>query len=77
MIGGFLARRRSIGFPVTLGVVLTIVALALAVGWQVLVFSDARAVARELVMRVARRMIPEVAERRVEQEIELLKRSVR
>jgi len=42
------ASRRSIGFPVTLGVVLTIVALALAFGWQILVFSDARAVAREL-----------------------------
>jgi signal transduction histidine kinase len=42
------ASRRSIGFPVTLGVVLTIVALALAIGWQILVFSDARAVAREL-----------------------------
>jgi len=43
-----LASRRSIGFPVTLGIVLTIMALALAVGWQILVFSDARAVAREL-----------------------------
>jgi len=42
------ASRRSIGFPVTLGIVLTIVALALAFGWQILVFSDARAVAREL-----------------------------
>jgi signal transduction histidine kinase len=42
------ASRRSIGFPLTLGIVLTIVALALAVGWQILVFSDARAVAREL-----------------------------
>jgi signal transduction histidine kinase len=42
------ASRRSIGFPVTLGVFLTIVALALAFGWQILVFSDARAVAREL-----------------------------
>jgi len=42
------ASRRSIGFPVTLAVVLTTMALALAVGWQVLVFSDARAVAREL-----------------------------
>jgi signal transduction histidine kinase len=42
------ASRRSIGFPVTLGIVLTIMALALAVGWQILVFSDARAVAREL-----------------------------
>ena len=43
-----MASRRSIGFPVTLGIVLTIVALALAFGWQILVFSDARAVAREL-----------------------------
>jgi signal transduction histidine kinase len=42
------ASRRSIGFPVTLAVVLTVMALALAVGWQILVFSDARAVAREL-----------------------------
>jgi signal transduction histidine kinase len=42
------ASRRSIGFPVTLGIVLTIVALALAVSWQILVFSDARTVAREL-----------------------------
>jgi signal transduction histidine kinase len=42
------ASRRSIGFPVALGIVLTIVALALAFGWQILVFSDARAVAREL-----------------------------
>jgi signal transduction histidine kinase len=40
--------RRSIGFPVTLAVVLTAMALALAVGWQVLVFSEARAVARGL-----------------------------
>ena len=43
-----MASRRSIGFPVTLAVVLTVMALALAVGWQILVFSDARAVAREL-----------------------------
>jgi len=42
------AVRRSIGFPVTLGVVLTVMALALAVGWQILVFSDARTVARDL-----------------------------
>jgi len=42
------ASRRSIGFPVTLGIALMIMALALAVGWQFLVFSDARAVAREL-----------------------------
>ncbi|MBW2402140.1 MAG: hypothetical protein JRG80_23295, partial [Deltaproteobacteria bacterium] len=43
-----MASRRSIGFPVTLAVVLTAMALSLAVGWQVLVFSEARAVAREL-----------------------------
>lgn len=43
-----MASRRSIGFPVTLGVVLTIMVLALAVGWQILVFSDARAVAKGL-----------------------------
>jgi len=42
------ASRRSIGFPVTVAVVLTVMVLALAVGWQILVFSDARAVAREL-----------------------------
>jgi len=42
------ASRRSIGFPVTVAVVLTVMVLALAVGWQILVFSDARAVARAL-----------------------------
>jgi signal transduction histidine kinase len=41
------AARRSIGFPVTLSIVLAVMVLALAVGWQILVFSDARAVARE------------------------------
>ena len=41
-----MASRRSIGFPLTLGIVLTLVALALAVGWQILVFSDAGIVAR-------------------------------
>ena len=46
--GVIVASRRSIGFPVTLAVVLTAMALSLAVGWQVLVFSDARVVAREL-----------------------------
>jgi two-component system phosphate regulon sensor histidine kinase PhoR len=40
------ASRRSIGFPLTLGIALTLVALALAVGWQILVFSDAGTVAR-------------------------------
>jgi signal transduction histidine kinase len=42
------ASRRSIGFPLTLGIGLTLVALALAVGWQILVFGDASIVAREL-----------------------------
>ena len=43
-----MAPRRSIGFPVALAVILTVMALSLAVSWQVLVFSEARAVAREL-----------------------------
>lgn len=43
-----MASRRSIGLPVTLAVVLTAMALSLAVGWQVLVFSEARAFAREI-----------------------------
>lgn len=33
--------RRSIGFPLTLGIVLTLLALTLAVGWQVLVVGGA------------------------------------
>jgi signal transduction histidine kinase len=32
--------RRSIGFPLTIGITLCVVALALGVGWQVLVVSD-------------------------------------
>lgn len=36
-------RRRSIGMPLTVGIVLMVLLLALAVGWQVLVWSDARA----------------------------------
>jgi signal transduction histidine kinase len=40
--------RRSIGFPLALGIVLTLLALALAVGWQILVVSDARPAARGL-----------------------------
>ncbi len=39
--------RRSIGFPLTLGIVLVLLVLALAVGW-ILVVSDARSVARGL-----------------------------
>ena len=40
--------RRSIGFPLTIGTVLIVLALALAVAWQLLVVSDPRPVAREL-----------------------------
>ena len=36
--------RRSIGFPLTLGIVLTILVLTLAVGWQILVVGDVRPV---------------------------------
>jgi signal transduction histidine kinase len=35
-------RRRSIGMPLTVGIVLMVLLLALAVGWQVLVWSDTR-----------------------------------
>jgi signal transduction histidine kinase len=38
--------RRSIGLPLTLGIVLIGVAVALAVGWQILVVTDLRPVAR-------------------------------
>ena len=40
--------RRSIGFPLTIGIVLTVLAVALAVGWQILVVSDLAPVARGL-----------------------------
>jgi signal transduction histidine kinase len=40
--------RRSIGFPLTIGIVLCVLALALAVGWQLLVVSDLLPVARGL-----------------------------
>ncbi len=40
--------RRSIGLPLTLGIVLVILAVALAAGWYVLVMTDARTVARGL-----------------------------
>jgi len=41
-------RRRSIGFPLTIAVVLSLLALALGVGWQFLVVSDLAPVARGL-----------------------------
>lgn len=41
-------RRRSIGFPLTISVVLSLLALALGVGWQFLVVSDLAPVARGL-----------------------------
>jgi two-component system phosphate regulon sensor histidine kinase PhoR len=40
--------RRSIGFPLTVGIVLLLLVLALAIGWQILVVSDSRSVARGL-----------------------------
>jgi signal transduction histidine kinase len=40
--------RRSIGFPLTLGIILTLLVLSLAVGWQILVVSDVRRVASGL-----------------------------
>ncbi len=40
--------RRSIGFRVTVGVTLTLLAAALAVGWQLLVVGDLRPVAEGL-----------------------------
>lgn len=40
--------RRSIGFPLTLGIVLTLLLLVLAVGWQILVVSGVRPVAQGL-----------------------------
>lgn len=40
--------RRSIGFPLTLGIVLTLLLLVLAVGWQILVVSGVRPVAEGL-----------------------------
>jgi signal transduction histidine kinase len=40
--------RRSIGFPLTLGIVLLVLVLALAVGWQILVWSDSGPVGRGL-----------------------------
>jgi len=40
--------RRSIGFPLTLGIILLILVLVLAVGWQILVWSGAGSVERGL-----------------------------
>lgn len=40
--------RRSIGFPLTIGIVLCVLAVALAVGWQFLVVADLGSVARGL-----------------------------
>ncbi len=40
--------RRSIGFPLTLGIVLTVIVLVLAVGWQILVVGDVQGVAGSL-----------------------------
>lgn len=40
--------RRSIGFPLTLGIVLTVIVLVLAVGWQILVVGDVQGMARSL-----------------------------
>ena len=41
-------KRRSIGLPLTIGIVLIGVAVALAVGWQILVVADLRPVAAGL-----------------------------
>ncbi len=35
-------RRRSIGTPLTIGIVLALLVIALAIGWQVLVWTGAR-----------------------------------
>lgn len=40
--------RRSIGFPLTVGIVLTLIAVSLAVGWQILVVADLEPVPRGL-----------------------------
>jgi signal transduction histidine kinase len=40
--------RRSIGFPLTIGIVLAVLAVTLAVGWQILVVGELGPVAREL-----------------------------
>jgi signal transduction histidine kinase len=40
--------RRSIGFPLTIGIVLVLLAVVLLVGWQILVVGNWRAVAQDL-----------------------------
>jgi signal transduction histidine kinase len=40
--------RRSIGFPLTVGIVLTLIAVGLAVGWQILVVADLEPMTRGL-----------------------------
>jgi signal transduction histidine kinase len=40
--------RRSIGIPLTVGIVLTLIAVSLAVGWQILVVADLEPVTRGL-----------------------------
>jgi signal transduction histidine kinase len=40
--------RRSIGFPLAVGIVLTLLVVALAVGWQILLVTDVRGAARGL-----------------------------
>jgi signal transduction histidine kinase len=40
--------RRSVGFPLTVGIVLTLIAVSLAVGWQILVVADLEPVTRGL-----------------------------
>ena len=43
-----MAKRRSIGAPLAVGIVLMLLVLALAVGWQVLVFSDVEPISEGL-----------------------------
>ena len=40
--------RRSIGFPLTAGIILTLLTLTLGVGWQILIVKDVRSAARSL-----------------------------
>ena len=44
-------RRRSIGIPLAIGIVLLVLLISLAVGWQVLVWSDAQPVDRGFTSR--------------------------
>ena len=45
---GELMGRRSIGFPLTAGIILTLLTLTLGVGWQILIVNDVRSAARSL-----------------------------